>query len=256
MTGLIDEKSAAKAGNLLGADIIVIGSVSELGNYYNLNVRLIEIETGKVLLSTVKEIKKNLLDSASRIFAPPNYRLGILTNNIKLKSKYNTTGFITYFALSFNYFLTKNFAFDYNLGMFIGPPVNAVGQNTYWKGNHGTSQGLSFHHNGFGTSFSGSYIFFSESNFSTFLQCRIGALQLTEDHRLFETYNEKNFHAYIQPSIGAWFFKNKNVSLKVMGGYSFSDSITRETPTEFNPIEELKIILSGICFESTVYLFF
>ena len=47
MTGLIDEKSAAKAGNLLGADIIVIGSVSELGNYYNLNVRLIEIETGK-----------------------------------------------------------------------------------------------------------------------------------------------------------------------------------------------------------------
>jgi len=76
-TGAISEKSAVQAGKLLGADIIVLGSVSELGDYLNLNIRLIEVETGTILVSIAEEIEKKLMISSIVFIESPNYRIGI-----------------------------------------------------------------------------------------------------------------------------------------------------------------------------------
>ena len=46
-SGLIDDKSAIELGKLLGADLIVIGSVVKIGTSYTINSRMIETKTGK-----------------------------------------------------------------------------------------------------------------------------------------------------------------------------------------------------------------
>jgi TolB-like protein len=50
-TGLVDEKSAVQVGKLLQARLLVDGQVSELGENLILTVRLIDVETGKVVVS-------------------------------------------------------------------------------------------------------------------------------------------------------------------------------------------------------------
>jgi len=77
MTGLVDEATAAKAGRLVGADIIVVGSVSEVGEYFNVNIRLVEVETSHLLVSAMEEIPRDLLIESAGTFRPPSYRVGI-----------------------------------------------------------------------------------------------------------------------------------------------------------------------------------
>jgi len=75
-TGMVSEETAVQAGKIVGADIIVLGSVSELGGYFNLNVRLIEVDTGTILISTAEEIEKGLLVSSTSFISPARYRIG------------------------------------------------------------------------------------------------------------------------------------------------------------------------------------
>jgi len=77
MTGLMNEETAAQAGKMVGADIIIIGNVSEMGNFFNLNVRLIEVESSTILVSTLVEIEKWLLISSADFIRPPKYRIGL-----------------------------------------------------------------------------------------------------------------------------------------------------------------------------------
>ncbi len=63
MTGLIDERSAVKAGKLLSADILLIGSVSKVGNDYIVIARIVKTDTGEILTSrsmkfTVKSVHR------------------------------------------------------------------------------------------------------------------------------------------------------------------------------------------------------
>jgi curli biogenesis system outer membrane secretion channel CsgG len=53
-SGAIDEEgTAVKAGKLSGADIIATGTISLVGKKYYLNVKLISVETGEVLGSSI-----------------------------------------------------------------------------------------------------------------------------------------------------------------------------------------------------------
>ncbi|MBP7341244.1 MAG: hemopexin repeat-containing protein [Smithellaceae bacterium] len=49
-SGVIDEKSATAIGKLLGADLIVIGSVVKIGSSYTINSRMIDVGTGEATL--------------------------------------------------------------------------------------------------------------------------------------------------------------------------------------------------------------
>jgi len=50
---LTDENTAVEIGKLSGADIIVIGSISYVGKLYYLNIKLISVETGEIIGSSI-----------------------------------------------------------------------------------------------------------------------------------------------------------------------------------------------------------
>lgn len=47
-TGVVDSETALKVGKALGATMVVIGSVTKIGNTYTLNTRFVNVETGTV----------------------------------------------------------------------------------------------------------------------------------------------------------------------------------------------------------------
>lgn len=69
---LIDDKSAVELGKLLGADLIVIGSVVKIGTSYTINSRMIDTKTGEAKmgknatgndLNLLTALSRSLLDS-------------------------------------------------------------------------------------------------------------------------------------------------------------------------------------------------
>jgi len=66
-SGLIDDRSAVEIGKLVGADLIVIGSVVKIGNAYTINSRMMDTKTGEATLGkNVTGNDLNLLTSLSR----------------------------------------------------------------------------------------------------------------------------------------------------------------------------------------------
>jgi TolB-like protein len=56
--GLVDANSAKMVGKMLAADTILCGSVSEVGHFFDINVRLIDVEKAKIINAAVIEIKQ------------------------------------------------------------------------------------------------------------------------------------------------------------------------------------------------------
>jgi len=54
-TGLTDENTAVEIGKLSGADIIVIGSINNVGDRFYLNIKLIEVETAEIIGSSIAD---------------------------------------------------------------------------------------------------------------------------------------------------------------------------------------------------------
>lgn len=57
-TGVVDSMSAKRLGKLLAADAILCGSVSEVGKFFDINIRLIDVEKATILTAAVVEIKQ------------------------------------------------------------------------------------------------------------------------------------------------------------------------------------------------------
>jgi hypothetical protein len=55
LSGTVDSESAVKIGKLIGANIVVAGSIIKTGNIYTINSRFIEVETG--IVKTGKNIR-------------------------------------------------------------------------------------------------------------------------------------------------------------------------------------------------------
>jgi len=77
MSGVISDNSAIKVGQLINADILLLGSVSRIGNNYSINARLVTTETGKILSAesmspSSKEIEK---EASAYIDLPENWGL-------------------------------------------------------------------------------------------------------------------------------------------------------------------------------------
>ncbi len=66
-TGLIDPSSSKDIGKMLGASTVVLGTLTELPeNNIELHVRMVEVESGKVLRATSGVIKKDWLEQYRR----------------------------------------------------------------------------------------------------------------------------------------------------------------------------------------------
>ena len=55
LSGLIDESTAVEIGKLSGAEIIVTGSISKVGNIYYLNIKLTDVESAQIIGSSIAE---------------------------------------------------------------------------------------------------------------------------------------------------------------------------------------------------------
>ncbi|KAB2880844.1 LPXTG cell wall anchor domain-containing protein [bacterium] len=82
----LSESNAAKAGKLLSAEQVAIGTIGKVGRTYTVDVRLIEVETGKVINSSKQDYigptegLVQVMRNIARIFA------GLEPMKIKLES--------------------------------------------------------------------------------------------------------------------------------------------------------------------------
>ncbi|MCP4131683.1 MAG: hypothetical protein GY754_11955 [bacterium] len=74
-SGLYDSDKVSSVGKLVGARYITVGSVSELAGFYRISLRIITVETGKVVLSKSLELDSALLEEESEKDLPPAYRI-------------------------------------------------------------------------------------------------------------------------------------------------------------------------------------
>ena len=82
MTGMINQETVAKVGELLGVKVIITGSVIQIGNTYEVNARLISVEDGSILnaerirgvgLDSVEQMMDSLADSIKKDFPLEGY---------------------------------------------------------------------------------------------------------------------------------------------------------------------------------------
>jgi TolB-like protein len=96
-SGVIDERSATEIGKLLGADLIIIGSVVKIGSSYTINSRMIDIKTGEATLGkNVTGNDLNLLANLSRdlidkLFGTPRQELTADKRPLTSKTKKTIT---------------------------------------------------------------------------------------------------------------------------------------------------------------------
>ena len=64
-TGAIDPESAVKVGKLLGAQLLVLGSVEKLGGSYQVNARIVDAATSEVAATTYKELPAGMFEQAA-----------------------------------------------------------------------------------------------------------------------------------------------------------------------------------------------
>ncbi len=52
LSGIVDSGTTKKIGQITGVGFLVVGSVSKLGNYIEMDLRMLDTQTGKIILST------------------------------------------------------------------------------------------------------------------------------------------------------------------------------------------------------------
>jgi TolB-like protein len=82
ISGVINQETAAKVGELLGVKVIVSGSVIQIGNTYDVNARLINVQDGSIIkaerirgvgLDGVERLMDSLADSFKKEFPLEGY---------------------------------------------------------------------------------------------------------------------------------------------------------------------------------------
>ncbi|MFH1724193.1 MAG: FlgO family outer membrane protein [Elusimicrobiota bacterium] len=80
LTGAVDSKTAVEVGRLVGAHVLLLGSVEKLAGAYQLNARLVEAETGGILATGYQELPARLFEEKARPYltvVPKRHKIGI-----------------------------------------------------------------------------------------------------------------------------------------------------------------------------------
>lgn len=79
-SGIIDSDTAVKIGKILGANVILAGSIQKLGGRYQVNARLVDAGTSEILVSGYAELEESAFEEAARVYmslVPEEQTLGI-----------------------------------------------------------------------------------------------------------------------------------------------------------------------------------
>jgi len=80
LTGAIDSASAASVGRLVGAKLMILGSIDKLGATYRVNSRLIDVETSDVISTSFTETDASQFEEEARPYlnlVPETQTIGI-----------------------------------------------------------------------------------------------------------------------------------------------------------------------------------
>lgn len=84
-TGCVSDSCAVEFGKMLGADRMVIGSVSLVGRTYSVNARIVDVEETKVVKSSSKSHRGSIDDVLSMIIPEVGNDLILIQKKSKLK---------------------------------------------------------------------------------------------------------------------------------------------------------------------------
>ena len=70
LSGAIENNTALKVGQLLGSKLLLLGTLTQVGNKYQLNARLVDSESGQILKTLFTEMDKEALDEETRTLIP------------------------------------------------------------------------------------------------------------------------------------------------------------------------------------------
>ncbi|PKL39185.1 MAG: hypothetical protein CVV44_09990 [Spirochaetae bacterium HGW-Spirochaetae-1] len=69
MTGMVNQEQAVKAGELSGAELLLLGTVSETGETISITARIISTEKGEVIVAkTVKVQREEMIKTADEVY--------------------------------------------------------------------------------------------------------------------------------------------------------------------------------------------
>ena len=77
LSGLYDSSKAAAIGKLIDAKYLMVGSIAKVAGFYRVSIRVVEVETGSILLSDSVELDSELMENATEKYQPPRYRFFI-----------------------------------------------------------------------------------------------------------------------------------------------------------------------------------
>lgn len=80
LSGAISTESAVRVGKLIGAELLAMGSVNEVGSNYQITVRIVHAETGEAIATDFKEIQKQYFDEEAKsylVLVPEEQAIGI-----------------------------------------------------------------------------------------------------------------------------------------------------------------------------------
>ena len=66
LSGAIDPDSAVQVGRLLGAKLVLLGSVEKLGGKYQVNARIVETQTGRVVSTAYEALPVQAFEAAAK----------------------------------------------------------------------------------------------------------------------------------------------------------------------------------------------
>jgi len=98
LSGAIESATAAKLGRLLGARLVILGSVSRLADSYHLSTEMVDSETGEIIASDVTEVAVEVFDKdAARyeVLVPEEQAIGIYGVGISAPMEIKTAPAIT-----------------------------------------------------------------------------------------------------------------------------------------------------------------
>lgn len=99
-TGCTDQSCAVEIGQLLGVKYIVAGSIGKLGKTYLLAIRLIDVATGKIVVSEDMDCKCNIEDVLNEITV--EVANNVIKSAEKIKISENNASSAASFPLSIN----------------------------------------------------------------------------------------------------------------------------------------------------------
>lgn len=133
LSGLTSEETSPELGELQGVELLLLGSVSEAGEIYIISARLVEVETGKIVISSSIQVRRAEIEQESQLFLASTFQspYGItLSPSVSLLMELG--GNNNFFALSSidaGYRVTKWLALSLGYAHITGREMNGLDTN-------------------------------------------------------------------------------------------------------------------------------